>query len=580
MDRNTSTLTVPNDMGTDAMSLCLLLVPAAIGLVRVGDRNWQNMALGQRGLLIVGNQRMGQSLRNWIPISIDVTESIQGALLTCMDGSLRRALRRNERRRDPYERGLGYMESHGSCPGRRLQLEYSALVKGIAAASLPDRKSQRLDDSGTSQMLIPDRSNLMDYYKYTSAEEPYRYKTARGGDATAQGHGIATITMDLGGGNTQRSASARTFRPVSIRKSTQAIGIYWVKQRSHASRAFERLNLRIYVQTARGIRATRDRHFPALWLFISDVLRLRILKILKFSEGAYILLGMCFLYGRQSLAFVLSAVLTTNAAHMTAMEQTIPEGVQAKREHFVLLRCEATGQGTLCFTQSRSTSFRRRTRNETRREASSGKITLHMYFIDTKLEPSHACPAQCKEFYRLRTESGRFEKHINLAEQDKRTKKVKDILTQEGEVFGAMIQYRLLKLSMLKTLENGMNPVGAGEGEIIRTKEDYDEARVVLEELAGTIELAGWSPKIDYIDEDLDQYTFGAIGVRLWRGQAGVPVAHCSIARYLAKQAFLLVYPVEKGRETRNPFVPSNYHAEGENMCRNFIMVEKELVPG
>jgi hypothetical protein len=49
---------------------------------------------------------------------------------------------------------------------------------------------------------------------------------------------------------------------------------------------------------------------------------------------------------------------------------------------------------------------------------------------------------------------------------------------------------------------------------------------------------------------------------------------------YLAKQAFRLPYPVEKGRELRDPFVPSNYHPEGESMCRNFVMVEKELGPG
>ncbi|KAF7113932.1 hypothetical protein CNMCM5793_006115 [Aspergillus hiratsukae] len=49
---------------------------------------------------------------------------------------------------------------------------------------------------------------------------------------------------------------------------------------------------------------------------------------------------------------------------------------------------------------------------------------------------------------------------------------------------------------------------------------------------------------------------------------------------YLAKQAFRLPYPVEKGREQRNPFVAWNYHADGESMCRNFLMVEKELGPG
>ncbi|RHZ73307.1 hypothetical protein CDV55_104537 [Aspergillus turcosus] len=49
---------------------------------------------------------------------------------------------------------------------------------------------------------------------------------------------------------------------------------------------------------------------------------------------------------------------------------------------------------------------------------------------------------------------------------------------------------------------------------------------------------------------------------------------------YLAKQAFRLPYPVQKGRELRNQFVPSNYHSEGETMCRNFAMVERELGPG
>jgi hypothetical protein len=61
---------------------------------------------------------------------------------------------------------------------------------------------------------------------------------------------------------------------------------------------------------------------------------------------------------------------------------------------------------------------------------------------------------------------------------------------------------------------------------------------------------------------------------------AVVPIGAAAHDRgYLAKQAFRLPYPVNKGRELRNSFVPSNYHAEGESMCRNFVMVERYSMP-
>lgn len=40
-------------------------------------------------------------------------------------------------------------------------------------------------------------------------------------------------------------------------------------------------------------------------------------------------------------------------------------------------------------------------------------------------------------------------------------KEVKDIVVQEGEVLGAMIQYNLLGKSILKTLETGMDQISA-----------------------------------------------------------------------------------------------------------------------
>ncbi|KAF7131147.1 hypothetical protein CNMCM5793_004197 [Aspergillus hiratsukae] len=36
----------------------------------------------------------------------------------------------------------------------------------------------------------------------------------------------------------------------------------------------------------------------------------------------------------------------------------------------------------------------------------------------------------------------------------------------------------------------------------------------------------------------------------------------------------------KKGRELRNPFVPTNYQAEGARMCRNFVAVEKPMGAG
>lgn len=80
-------------------------------------------------------------------------------------------------------------------------IEYSAMSLAtieIAAAALPDQRRQWLYNSSTSKMLTPDRSNLANYHEYDPGEEPYTYNTAGGGKVAARGHGIATITIDLG----------------------------------------------------------------------------------------------------------------------------------------------------------------------------------------------------------------------------------------------------------------------------------------------------------------------------------------------------------------------------------------------
>jgi hypothetical protein len=53
------------------------------------------------------------------------------------------------------------------------------------------------------------------------------------------------------------------------------------------------------------------------------------------------------------------------------------------------------------------------------------------------------------------------------------TKTVRDILTEEGEIFGAFLHYRLLKQCMLSTLEHGMNSLGHKESEVIRSEVCY-----------------------------------------------------------------------------------------------------------